>query len=184
MLTYQEIVTQKKQLEREYQIRNLFSCLLIGYAAYTACDTFLSNQHPMITLIAGAFILTSAFCLAVVIVKLRQLQFTRKDEKSLMESIGQGILQARRDGDYTLLNQLLDSSFSCHTILKMSELPEGSYNYQELSKWVKLKDAMKYFREHKITVKDFYNLDKMNNYLVSVYPEFIEALRKSDQSKA
>jgi hypothetical protein len=63
----------------------------------------------------------------------------------------------------------------------MSELPEGAYNYDLLSKWVKLKAAMQYFRENKITVPDFYNLDKMNNYLVTVYPEFIEKLRNQDK---
>lgn len=184
MLTYQEVINQRHSLDREYKIRNLLSCALIIYAAYCAFQAFTPSIHPIVTLLVGATIITAAFCVTITIVKLRQLQFTRKDESSLMESISQGIVQARLHGDYTLLNQLLDSKFSCHTILKMSELPEGAYNYEELSKWVKLKPAMQYFREQKITVKDFYNLDKMSEYLKNVYPEFLDALHKNSQSKS
>lgn len=183
MLTYQHVINERHGLEREYRIRNLLSCALIAYAAYCAFQSFTPASHPIMTLIIGSTIITSALCIAIVIVRLRQLQFTRKDESSLMDSIVQAIVQARLHGDYTLLNQMLDSKYSCHTILKMSELPEGAYKYEELSKWVKIKQAMQHFREHKITVKDFYNLDKMNEYLINVYPEFLDALNKHSAAK-
>ena len=183
MLTYQDVIEQRHDLQRDYRFRNLLSCALIGHAVYCAFQAFLPAKHPIATLVVGATISTAGLCVAIFIMRLRQLQFSRKDESSLMESISQAILQARRDGDYTLLNQMLDSKYSCHTILKMSELPEGAFNYSELSKWVKLKDAMAYFKENKITVKDFYNLDKMNEYLINVYPEFLDALRKHSESK-
>lgn len=181
MLTFQKIVSQQKNVTLEYRIRNLISCILIVYAGYTAFQAFLPGSHPMITLMIGMCIITATLCTAIMVIKIRQVYFSRKADTTLMESISTAIQQARLHGDYTLLNQLLDSTYSCHTILKMSELPEGAYDYSHLTKWVKLKEAMKYFRENKISIKDFYNLDKMNNYLISVYPEFIDALRKSDQ---
>lgn len=183
MLTYQEFINERHSLQREYRIRNLLSCSLIAYAAYCAFQAFIPSVHPLATLTIGAMIITVALCLAIFVMKLRQLQFSRKDESSLMDSIGEAIVQARLHGDYTLLNQLLDSKYSCHTILKMSALPEGAYNYEELKKWVKLKAAMQYFREKKITIKDFYDLNKMSEYLKHVYPEFLEALRKNSDSK-
>lgn len=183
MLTYQEVINQQKSLELKYRIRNTLSCIFIIYAAYLAFQNFLPASHPILTLMIGATIFTTAMCTAIMMVKFRQVYFTREHESSLMECISEGIVQARLHSDYTLLNQLLDSKFSCHTILKMSELPEGAYNYEELSKWAKLKSAMAYFREKEITVKDFYNMDKMNQYLKAVYPEFLDALRKHSESK-
>jgi hypothetical protein len=182
MLTYQDIVNHRRRLQWEFRLRNLFSLALIGYAAYCSFN-LMAPTSPSLILIGTMALVSVALCLSITIVKIRQVYFSREAEASLMSGIAQAILQARLYGDYQVLNQLLDSEFSCHTILKMSEFPEAAYDYSNLAKWVKLKPAMQYFREKKITVKDFYDLDKMNQYLINVYPEFLEALSKHSANK-
>lgn len=179
--SHQEFIESRHNLQREFRIRNIISCVFIGYLGYIIFN-LLPLISPFYKLVALMSIVSLGLSLLILIIKLRFVYITRKGNEELYSYIRHVIAKSRLTDNYHDLNLLLDSKYSIHTILGMSRLPNDYYNFNHLSKWVKLPEALNYFRDNKIEPKDFYDNDKMSDYLKTVYPEFLKALAESQVS--
>ena len=175
MQSFNEFVHSRKHLNLNFKLRNFISFLLFSYLSYSILKA-INPQSPEGATFSLIGLVSLTLCLTIVSVKIRYAQMLQENNQSLHEYIGEAIKKARMENDYSILNQLLDSKYSVHTILAMSRFPEESFDYAPLSKWVKLKDAMLYFRKNQMKEEDLLNPEMMTEYLKTVYPEFLTAL--------
>lgn len=177
MQSFNDFIKSRQYLNLNFKVRNFVSFLLFGYLSVTILRVLNPQTKEMATFsIMGLISLT--LILSIIAVKIRYVQMLRKNNKSLHEYLVAAIREARLNGNYEITNQLLDSKYSVHMILAMSRYPEESFDYTQLSKWVKLKDAMAHFRKNNIKEEDLLNPEIMTDYLKQVYPEFLQALSK------
>lgn len=180
MKSFNEFVNSRKNINLFFKIKNTISFSLIVILVISCYQTFsqplVNPLHKMILLVISVSL---GLALSILITKLRLYREVQNNMVSLKEYITESILEARKNGNYTTLNQLLDSKYSVHTILAMSHYQESCFDFQELSKWVKLKEAMSYFKQHNFKESDLMDDEKMRDYLKSVYPEFLMALSKA-----
>jgi len=177
MQSFNDFVKSRKYLNLNFKVRNFISFLLFGYLSLTILRVINPQTKEMATFsIIG--LVSLALALSILSLKIRYVQMLRKNNESLYEYLVASIKEARLNGNYEIINNLLDSKYSVHMILAMSRYPEESFDYSQLTKWVKLKDAMSHFRKNNIKEEDLLNPEMMIDYLKTVYPEFLNALSK------
>lgn len=176
-MSFQEFIKSRINAQRYFQIHNIFSMILIGWLAYELCCLLPAND-PALGMMGFMAIVAGSLIFLTFIVKLRHQILSRQGKSAILEFIQSAIYQARMNQNYEILSQLLDSRYSFHTVYAMSQYPEEAFNYDQLTRWVKLKESMVYFKKHNLQIEDSADINKMANYIRAVSPEFVEALQK------
>lgn len=180
MQSFEQFQASRQNLNFNFKMRNLVSFILYSVLAYSVFQKVNpSLSQPAYSLMLGMVLITGVICTTILTVKIRFVVESRKNNQSLHEYMASAIKEARTKGDYQAVNQLLDSKYSVHMILVMSQYPVSAFDFSQLAKWVKLPSALKYFQDNKFTVEDLTDHTRMTDYLKSVYPEFLTALAES-----
>lgn len=180
MVDFQTFMDSRKYLNFSFKMRNLVSFILFSFLAYSIFNTIkpsLSSPELILGLFMACVSLTIA--LSIISVKIRAVIETRRNNESLHGYMQEAISLARLKGDYSVVNQLLDSKYSVHMILVLSKFPISSLDFNQMSKWEKLPQALAYFQKHNFVTEDLTDHSRMSDYLKSVYPEFLTALAQS-----
>lgn len=180
MIDFQTFMDSRKNLNFAFKIRNLISVILfafLSYSIFNAVKPSLSSPELILGLFMACVSLTLA--LSIISIKLRTVIETRKNNEALHGYMQEAVSIARQKGDYSVVNNLLDSKYSVHMILVMSKFPIQSLDFSQLTKWEKLPQALAYFQKHNFVTEDLTDHSRMSDYLKSVYPEFLTALAQS-----
>lgn len=147
MLSYNVFLEKRKEMVKFYKLRNLLSGVL---CAWLSLEFLLLFSNPVYGFVIAS---TAGLCLFIFIMKVRGYNTLKKYNKHLHEYIRESISLARKDADYSVLNELINSKYYDHCVFVLSQFPLSSIQYEKIND-KKIKEDVEHLKDLNLSEKD------------------------------